>query len=81
MTEPQYNQTNERRFPVEILGRDRVLRPNGVIWSTSTKTVLWNSPWEDNMTLQHLENTHYTQLKIDYEANGWKVHALFDEAG
>ena len=37
MTAPEYNQPKERRFPVEILGGDPVLRPDGVIWSTSTK--------------------------------------------
>ena len=34
MTAPEYNQTKERRFPVEILGGDPALRPDGVIWST-----------------------------------------------
>ena len=40
MTAPEYNQTKDRRFPVEILGRDPSLRPDGVIRSTSTKTVV-----------------------------------------
>ena len=37
MTAPENNRTKERRFPVEILGGDPVLRPDAVIWSTSTK--------------------------------------------
>ena len=65
--------------------RDPALRPDGVIWSKSTKTVVWielTSPWEDNMTLRHSEkHTCYTQLKIDCEANGWKLHALCVEVG
>ena len=31
MTAPEYNQTKEWRFPVEILGGDTALRPSGVI--------------------------------------------------
>lgn len=57
MTAPQYNQTKERRFPVEILEEDPALRPDGVNRSTTTKTVVWielTSPWEDSMTLRHL---------------------------
>ena len=85
MTAPEYNQTKERRFPVEILGGDPALRPDDVIWSTSIKTVVWielTSAWEDNMSLWHSEkHMCYTQLKIDCEANGWKVHALCVEVG
>ena len=34
------------------------------------------------MTLQHSEkHMRYTQLKIDCEANGWKVHAVCVEVG
>ena len=34
------------------------------------------------MTLRHSgKHTRYTQLKIDCEANGWKVHALYVEVG
>ena len=40
MAAPKYKQTKERRFPVEILG-DPALRPDGAIWSTSTKTIVW----------------------------------------
>ena len=76
MTAPEYNQTKEQRFPVNILGGDHALRPDGVIWSTSTKTVVGielTSPWENNVTLQLSEkHVRYTQLKIDCEANGWK---------
>ena len=41
MTAPAHNQSKERRLPVEILGGDPVLRPDGVIWSKSSKTVVW----------------------------------------
>ena len=85
MTAHELNQTKERCFPVEILGGDLGLRPDGVIWSRSTETVVWielTSPWEDNMTLRHSEkHTRYTQLKIVCEANGWKVHALCVDVG
>ena len=74
MTAPEYTQTKERHFPVEILTGDLAVCPDGVIWSKSTKTVACielTSPWEDNMTLRHSEkHTRYTQLKMDYEANG-----------
>ena len=28
-----------------------------------------------------MQHTHYTQLKIDCEANGWRVHSLCVEVG
>ena len=66
---PENKKPKERRFPVATLGGDAVLRPDGVIWSTSTKTVVLvelTSPWEDNMTMWHSEeHTRYTQLKRD----------------
>ena len=34
------------------------------------------------MTLRHLEkHMRYTQLKVESEGNGWKVHALCVEIG
>ena len=39
MTTPAYNQSKERHFPVEILGGG--LHPDGVLWSRSTKPVVW----------------------------------------
>ena len=85
MPAPEYNQTKERRFPVEILGGDPALRPDIVIRSTLPKTVLWiqlTRPWEDSMTLRHSKKPmRCTQLKIDREANGWQVHAVCVEVG
>ena len=85
MAVPEYNQIKKRRFPIQILGGDPELRPDGVIWSTLTKTVVWielTRPWKDNMTLLHSDkHTCYTQLKIGSEANGWKVHELRVEVG
>ena len=60
-------------------------RPDAVIWSCSSKIVIWielTSPWEDNMTLRHAEKkTRYNQLKIDCESGGWEVHSLCVEVG
>ena len=61
------------------------MRPDGVIWSRSTITVVWielTSPWEDNMMLRHSQkHACYTQLKIDCEAFEWicKVPGLNKE--
>ena len=84
MNVPEYEQSKERPFPPEILGFSGG-RPDGVIWSCSTRTVIWielTSPWEDNMKLRHSEkHTRYNQLKIDCEQNGWRVHPLCIEVG
>ena len=40
------------------------------------------SPWEENMTTWHdQKKSNYNQLKIDCEAQGWTVHALYVEVG
>ena len=78
MTAPEYNQTKERRFSVEIFGGDPALCPDGVIGcrSTTAVSIELTSSWED-MPLRHSEkHMRCTQLKIDCEANGWEVHAL-----
>merc|ERR1712097_115612 len=39
-------------------------------------------PWEDNMSKWHFrKNAKYSQLKINCEAKGWKVHPLCVEVG
>jgi hypothetical protein len=74
-------------FPAEILETNggKGTRPDGVIWSMSTKVVVWielTSPWEENMTKWHFEKkAKYNQLKIDCEAKGWEVHPLCVEVG
>ena len=80
---PQYEQKPNEMFPPEIAASTD--RPDGVIWSRKTKTVVWielTSPWEENMTIRHFEKlSRYNQLKIDSEARGWKVHPLCVEIG
>ena len=60
----------ERPFPSEIafvsgLGS----RPDGVIWSMQTNTVIWielTSPCEENLTKKHFEKMDkYNELAID----------------
>ena len=59
--------------------------PDGVIWSASTKTVVWielTSPWEENMSTWHdQKKSNYNRLKIDCEAQGRTVHDLYVEVG
>ena len=75
------------QFPAEIIETNGGVepRPDGVIWSMSTKAVLWielTCPWEDNMSKWHFrKNAKYSQLKINCEAKGWKVHPLCVEVG
>ena len=80
---PAFGQTKAPHFPVEITMTGDI--PDGVIWSASTKTVVWielTSPWEENMTTWHdQKKSNYNQLKIDCEAQGWTVHALYVEVG
>ena len=76
---PAFHQEKSQMFPPEILESSKM--PDGVIWSCSTRTVIWielTVPWEENMTLRNAEkNARYNQLKIDCEAKGWKVHPLY----
>ena len=51
------NQGKDDLFPAEIL-ETSAHRPDGVVWSLSTKIVLWielTCPWEENMSKWHLE--------------------------
>ena len=74
---PQYKQKLGELFPPEITASTD--RPDGVIWSRKTKTVVWvelTSPWEENMTIRHFEKlAKYNQLKVDCEAKGfvWRL--------
>ena len=84
LTAPTFGQTKNQPFPAEILafvGK----RPDGVIWSMSSKIVIWielTSPWEDNMRGKHeFKMQHYNQLRIDCESKGWEVHPLCVEVG
>ena len=81
---PELSQSKNKMFPAEILETSEH-RPDGVIWSSSTKTVIWielTSPWEENMSLRHFEKKNkYKQLEIDCKAKGWKVCPLSVEVG
>ena len=57
-------------FPPEIaVVSGKGSRPDGVIWSSSAKTVIWielTSPWTDNMSKRHFEKkAKYSQLATD----------------
>ena len=84
ITAPAYDQSKERMFPAEILVQSGK-RPDGVIWSCSSRTVIWlevTSPWEENVSMQHeLKKSRYNQLRIDCEAEGWEVFPLCVEVG
>ena len=71
-------------FPPEIaVVSGKGSRPDGVIWSLSSKTVIWielTSPWEDNMSKRHFEKKKkYNQLAIDLRnprrgGGAWSVY-------
>jgi len=81
---PNLAQNKNQMFPAEIL-ETSAHRPDGVIWSSSTKTVIWielTCPWEENMSLRHFEKqSKYNQLAIDCKAQGWTVYPLCVEVG
>ena len=63
-------QAKDRPFPPEIaVVSGKGSRPDGVIWSMESKTVIWielTSPWETNMPKQHDYKTNRSnQLAID----------------
>ena len=78
-------------FPPEIaVVSGKGSRPDGVIWSMSTKTVIWielTSPWEDNMSKRHFEKKNkYNQLAIDLRnprrvGGAWTVYPFEVEVG
>ena len=57
-------------FPPEIaVVSGKGSRPDGVIWSSSSKTVIWielTSPWEENMSKRHYEKkSKYNKLALE----------------
>ena len=66
-------------------------RPDGVMWSMETKTVVWielTSPWEENLRKNHdLKKGRYNQLAIDLREGKhvggikWRVVPLCVEVG
>ena len=80
---PKYGQHKRPQFPIEVVEALQI--PDGVIWSTSAKTVIWielTCPWEENMTTWHYKKmSNYNQIKIDAEARGWNVYPLYVEVG
>ena len=81
-----------KRFPPEIaIVSGEGSRPDGVMWSMETNTVVWielTSPWEENMKKNHtLKRTRYNQLAIDLREGKhvggikWKVIPLYVEVG
>ena len=80
---PSHHQEKDRIFPSEIVEDSK--RPDGVIWSCSSKIVIWielTCPWEENMTIRHAQKkSSYNQLRINCEAKGWKVYPLCVEVG
>ena len=78
-------------FPPEIaVVSGKGSRPDGVIWSLSSKTVIWielTSPWEDNMSKRHFEKKKkYNQLAIDLRnprrvGGAWSVYPFEVEVG
>ena len=81
----------ERPFPSEIaVVSGPGSRPDGVIWSMQTKTVIWielTSPWEENLTKKHFEKMDkYNKLAIDlregkHHGVKWIVVPLCVEVG
>jgi len=81
-----YRKTYHLPFPPEIaVVSGKGSRPDGVIWSTSTKTVIWielTSPWTENMQARHFEKkAKYTPLATDLRnpkraGGAWTVYPL-----
>ena len=78
-------------FPTEIATvSGKGSRPDGVIWSVSSRTVIWielTSPWEQNMSKRHFEKkAKYNQLAIDLRnpkraGGAWTVFPFEVEIG
>ena len=84
-------QVKDRNFPPEIpVVTGDGSRPDGVIWSMESKTVIWielTSPWETNMPKQHdYKINRSNQLAIDlregkYFGVKWTVLPFYVEIG
>ena len=81
-----------RPFPPEIaIVSGKGSRPDGVMWSMETQTVVWielTSPWEENRDKNHeLKMIRYNQLAIDLREGKhvgnikWRVIPLYVEVG
>lgn len=80
-----------RPFPPEVGNPGGVgSRPDGIIWSMKSKTVIWielTSPWEENLQKNNMLKTkRYNQLAIDlregkYFGVKWTVLPLYVEVG
>ena len=81
-----------RPFPPEIaIVSGKGSRPDGVMWSMETQTVVWielTSPWEENRDKNHeLKIIRYNQLAIDLREGKhvgnikWRVIPLYVEVG
>ena len=81
-----YRKPSHRPFPPEIaVVSGKGSRPDGVIWSSSTKTVIWielTSPWTENMSKRHFEKkAKYSPLATDLRnpkraGGAWTVYPL-----
>jgi hypothetical protein len=71
-------------FPPET-GVSTGLRPDVVIWSKASKTVIWGEltcPLEENIPEAHVrKKRRYLQLEVDCRVKGWTVHAFQFEVG
>lgn len=81
-----------KRFPPEIaIVSGEGSRPDGVMWSMETRTVVWielTSPWEENEKKNHeLKKVRYNQLAIDLREGKhvggikWRVIPIYVEVG
>ena len=70
-------------FPPVIVSTSA--RPDIVIWSCSTKTVIWGEltcPLEELIREAHVrKRARYLKLEIECRVKGWSVHAFQFEVG
>jgi hypothetical protein len=70
-------------FPPAIVSTSA--RPDIVIWSCSTKTVIWGEltcPLEELILEAHIrKRARYLKLEIECRVRGWSVHAFQFEVG
>ena len=71
-------------FPA-ITGVITALRPDIVIWSEATKTIVWGEltcPLEESILDAHVRKKHkYLSLEAECRVKGWTVHAFQFEVG
>jgi hypothetical protein len=75
---------NNLIFPT-ITGVTTLLRPDIVLWSAVTKTIIWGEltcPLEERILESHVKKqARYTNLEAACRVKGWKVHAFQIEVG